>query len=138
MKSAIIDFNKSSDKYHISVKTYGQDDWESGLTQFNADVASGSGPDLVDFSNLNYTLYAEKGVFEDLYPYMEKSGLKKGFHFFYSGKLKIRKMLHQGFGGSFCVFIFGQLFFGIDNPHGGTGHHHLGHMTVGAAQKQIQ
>ena len=77
VKSAIIDFNKSSDKYHISVKTYGQDDWESGLTQFNADVASGSGPDLVDFSNLNYTLYAEKGVFEDLYPYMEKSGLKK-------------------------------------------------------------
>ena len=78
VKSAIIDFNKSSDKYHISVKTYGQDDWESGLTQFNADVASGSGPDLVDFSNLNYTLYAEKGVFEDLYPYMEKERLKEG------------------------------------------------------------
>lgn len=77
VKSAVIDFNKSSDKYHISVKTYGQDDWESGLTQFNADVASGSGPDLIDFSNLNYTLYAEKGIFEDLYPYMEKSGLKK-------------------------------------------------------------
>lgn len=77
VKSAVIDFNKSSDKYHISVKTYGQDDWESGLTQFNADVSSGSGPDLIDFSNLNYTLYAEKGIFEDLYPYMEKSGLKK-------------------------------------------------------------
>ena len=77
VKRAVIDFNKSSDKYHISVKTYGQDDWESGLTQFNADVASGSGPDLVDFSNLNYVLYAEKGVFEDLYPYMEKSGIKK-------------------------------------------------------------
>lgn len=77
VKRAVIDFNKTSEQYHISVKNYGQDDWSAGLTQFNADIVSGAGPDLVDFSDLNYSMYAEKGVFEDLYPYMEKSGIKK-------------------------------------------------------------
>ncbi len=77
LRKNIIDFNKSSDKYHISVKTYDTEDYTAGMTQFNNDITSGSGPDIVDISNIDYIQYASKGVFEDLYPYMERDGIHK-------------------------------------------------------------
>lgn len=73
----IINFNKTNSSYHISVKEYGRDDYSTGLTQFNNDITGGSGPDIIDISNMDYKQYASKGVFEDLYPYMEKDGMQK-------------------------------------------------------------
>lgn len=77
IKRMIIDFNKSNEKYRIVVKEYGSEDYQTGITQLNAELTSGNCPDLISLSNLNYTQYASKGIFEDLYPYMEKSGIKK-------------------------------------------------------------
>lgn len=77
IKRMIIDFNKNNEKYRIVVKDYGTEDYQTGRTQFNADITTGNCPDLIDLRSGNYTLYANKGVLEDLYPYMEKSGLKK-------------------------------------------------------------
>lgn len=78
MRKNIIDFNKSSDKYHITVKEYASDDdYDTGLTQFNNDITSGSGPDIIDISNMDLEQYASKGVLEDLYSYMEKDGINK-------------------------------------------------------------
>lgn len=73
----IINFNKTSDKYHISVKEYATEDYTAGLTQFNNDVTSGNGPDLIDIANIDYKQYASKGVLENLYAYMEKDGIQK-------------------------------------------------------------
>lgn len=73
----IINFNKTSDKYHISVKEYATEDYMAGLTQFNNDITSGNGPDIIDISNIDYKQYASKGVLENLYPYMEKDGIRK-------------------------------------------------------------
>lgn len=77
VKRMIIDFNKSNEKYRIVVKEYGTEDYQTGRTQFNADLTTKNCPDLVELSALNYTQYASKGIFEDLYPYMDQSGLKK-------------------------------------------------------------
>lgn len=77
MKRLIINFNKSNEKYRIVVKEYGTEDYQAGMTQFNADLTTANCPDLIDLSSLNYTMYANKGILEDLYPYMAKSGLKK-------------------------------------------------------------
>lgn len=77
MKRMIIEFNKSNEKYRIVVKDYGTEDYQTGRTQFNADITSGKCPDLIDLRSGNFTLYANKGVLENLYPYMEKSSLKK-------------------------------------------------------------
>lgn len=77
IKRSIIDFNKKSEKYHISVKEYGGDDYEAGMTQFNADLTTANCPDIISLSTIDYNQYANKGVLEDLYPYMEKSGLNK-------------------------------------------------------------
>lgn len=77
IRKNIIEFNKTSEKYHISVKEYGTGDYMEGLTQFNNDVASGSGPDIIDISGFDYKQYASKGVLEDLYPYMEKDNIAR-------------------------------------------------------------
>lgn len=77
VKRMIINFNKSNEKYRITVKDYSTDDYQTGLTQFNADLTTGNCPDLIDMSSLNYTQYASKGILEDLYPHMEASGIKK-------------------------------------------------------------
>lgn len=77
MKRLIINFNKSNEKYRIVVREYATEDYQAGITQFNADLTTADCPDIVDLSRLNYAMYASKGVLEDLYPYMEKSGLKK-------------------------------------------------------------
>lgn len=76
-RRAIINFNKSSERYHISVKEYGNDFDGSQLAQFNADLTTQNCPDLIGLTGLDFAQYASKGVMEDMYPYMEKSGLKK-------------------------------------------------------------
>ena len=79
VKKAIIDFNKTSDKYRITVKEYGEavEDYQAAQTQFNADLTTADCPDIIGLNSLDYHLYASKGVLEDLYPYMEKSGINK-------------------------------------------------------------
>lgn len=77
IKRMIIEFNKNNEKYRIVVKDYGTEDYQTGRTQFNADITTGKCPDLIDLRSGNFTLYANKGILENLYPYMEKSGLKK-------------------------------------------------------------
>ncbi len=77
VKKNIIQFNKTNEKYRIVVKEYETEDWQTGITQFNADLTSGNCPDIIDLSVINYTQYANKGILVDLYPYMEKSGLNK-------------------------------------------------------------
>lgn len=40
VKRNIIDFNKKNQTYRIKVKEYGNDDYQAGLTQFNADLTT--------------------------------------------------------------------------------------------------
>ena len=77
MRRNIINFNKTNSNYRIKVKEYMSDDYNSGLTQFNNDITSGNGPDIIDISNIDFKQYASKGVLEDLFPYMEKDGMNK-------------------------------------------------------------
>lgn len=77
VRKNIIDFNKASEKYRITVKEYGSTDYETGKMQFNNDITSGNCPDIIDVSQIDYKIYAAKGVLEDFYPYMEKAGINK-------------------------------------------------------------
>lgn len=77
----IVAFNKQSDKYRIEVKEYGDDtmDYEDRVALLNADLTSGSAPDIID---LNYCLLSleelvSAGVVEDLTPYLEADGTIK-------------------------------------------------------------
>ncbi len=79
LRSAAVEFNRSSDKYHISIReyvdynSYTENSWSDALTNVNNDLISGNGPDIMCLDNLNYSRLASKGVFEDLTPYLEKS-----------------------------------------------------------------
>ncbi len=77
IKRNIIKFNKTNTEYRIVVKEYGEIDYETGLIQLGADLTTGNCPDIISLSQLDFAQYANKGIFEDLYPYMEQSGIKK-------------------------------------------------------------
>lgn len=79
LQNAAVKFNRSSDKYHISIKEYvdynnwTETTWTDALTNVNNELVAGSAPDIMCLDNLNYSRLASKGVFEDLTPYLEKS-----------------------------------------------------------------
>lgn len=71
--NAVVEFNKKSQNYKVVIKEYLTDDveYDAGIAEFNNDILSGNGPDLIDLSSLDISSYAGKGLFEDLYTYIE-------------------------------------------------------------------
>ena len=88
LTSKIIKFNKSNSKYRIKLKTYmDPNDWNDNsytdaITNFNNDVISENGPDVIDLSNLDVANLAAKGLLEDLGPYLDKSSKLSRSDFF--------------------------------------------------------
>ncbi len=80
LQAAAVAFNKANDKYHVTIKTYiDNNNWtetsyQDALTNLNNEITSGANcPDILDLSQLNEQQLAAKGVLEDLTPYLEKS-----------------------------------------------------------------
>ncbi len=83
LKGLVVNFNRSSDKYHVTVKDYvDTDNWDGGdyfsllsdaVTNLNNDITSGNCPDIIDLSGLNFKQLASRGAFEDLNGYLEDS-----------------------------------------------------------------
>ncbi|MCL2519141.1 MAG: extracellular solute-binding protein, partial [Oscillospiraceae bacterium] len=78
IRTAIIKFNRNSDEYRIQIHDYSQyntnDDkgWENGINKLNMDLISGNIPDLIMLdSRMPLDSYAAKGIFMDLYKYMD-------------------------------------------------------------------
>ena len=76
VKKAVIEFNRSSDKYKILVVDYSQyatnEDWEAGITKLNNEIISGNIPDIIQCSEqLPLENYASKGILVDFYELME-------------------------------------------------------------------
>lgn len=72
-KSYITDFNRTNSEYRIQVKTYLNDevDFDEAITLFTKDILSNP-PDIISLEALDFARYTGSGVFEDLYPYIEK------------------------------------------------------------------
>lgn len=84
LRSAAVKFNKSSDKYRVSIKEYidntaqwTETTWSDALTKLNNDIASGNCPDLIDAGNVDIEQLVAKGVIEDLTPFLESSTVIK-------------------------------------------------------------
>ena len=73
--SAIVEFNNTSDTHSIRVVDYSEfstgDDWWAGLIKLSTEITSGNFPDLFVLGALPYKQYAEKGLLEDLYNYID-------------------------------------------------------------------
>lgn len=73
---AIWDFNDTSTEYYVELVDYMElcdYDWEQVVQRLSTELATGKAPDIIDLSafDINYESYAAKGVFEDLYPYID-------------------------------------------------------------------
>ena len=80
LQTAAVAFNKQSTQYHISIKTYIDENnwtetsWSDGITAMNNAITSGSNcPDILDLSNMDIASLMSKGAIEDMMPYLEKS-----------------------------------------------------------------
>jgi len=81
-KEKVIDFNKSNDKYRVQINDYNKysstdenDDYISGASKLNTDMAAGDIPDIIiGDSELDINSYAAKGILADLNKYIEKDG----------------------------------------------------------------
>lgn len=81
IRNYIYKFNRSNDEYRIVLKDYSADidyseeseyTYEDAITKINSDIAAGNVPDLfVCSSELPFDSYASKGLFIDLYKYMD-------------------------------------------------------------------
>ena len=75
VRKQVFAFNKQSQDVRVSIVDYAQYNGETGsegLTRLNTDIASGNAPDIMVLSAvMPIKSYINKGVFEDLTPYME-------------------------------------------------------------------
>ena len=75
-QKAVIDFNRSNDKYRVDLIDYSEynteDDYNAGLTKLNTEIMAGNMPDILALDTQTpYRQYAAKGLLEDLYPYID-------------------------------------------------------------------
>lgn len=80
LQAAAVDFNKTNDKYRVTIKSYldynnmGENSYNDALTSLNNDLTSKTNcPDIIDLSSLNIEQLTSQGAIEDLTPYLEKS-----------------------------------------------------------------
>lgn len=78
LEAAVSRFNSQSETCYITVKTYMEKDeymMQDGINRMQADIAAGNCPDIlnVDTYSMDWRNLVEKGVLEDLTPYLEKS-----------------------------------------------------------------
>lgn len=80
LQSAVVKFNKENEKYKIQIIDYTEAiDWsaegayEDAKTRFLNELITGNGPDIFPASEVNLAQFVEKGIIEDLTPYLEES-----------------------------------------------------------------
>lgn len=77
LSSAIAEFNKTNDDYIIICNIYTEennyDDYDAAVTTFNNSITAGNVPDiLVMNTSTPYDSYVKKGLFADLYEFIDK------------------------------------------------------------------
>lgn len=76
VRRQVVQFNKTNEKYRIQIKDYSvyntETDYTQAYTKLNSDIVSGNVPDILMLnSSLPVDSYMAKGLFEDLYPYID-------------------------------------------------------------------
>lgn len=72
------EFNNNNDHYVIELEEifpYDENvsdaDWDNAIVKLNARIISGNVPDIMDLWDLPAEIYAQKGLLENLFPYLE-------------------------------------------------------------------
>ena len=84
LSTQINSFNRQSGNYHVIVEDCGQgNDVEDFARLTSVQIASGKGPDIIGGGLMKDYMSGlmEKGILEDLRPYMERSGIREEDYF---------------------------------------------------------
>lgn len=73
LEKVVAEFNRYNGDYRVEMVDYfGQTgDYDKAVEQINLDVVTGTAPDVISVSGIDYSMLSEKGVFADLYGFME-------------------------------------------------------------------
>ena len=73
--NAVQYFNRRSDTHTIQIIDYSiyntHDDHMAGLTRLNTEIIAGRVPDILDLSDVPFEVYAARGLFVDLNPFLD-------------------------------------------------------------------
>lgn len=74
LEIAVTGFNRFNDDIRVDIITYYDEEkgFEEGVEQLKLDLVRGEAPDILEVSILDCDMLAKKGVFVDLYKYMEE------------------------------------------------------------------
>ncbi len=76
LERAVSLFNRQRSDVRIVIENYSKynedDGWEQGLEKFKRDMVENKVADIICTANLPFAGFANKGLFEDLYPFMEQ------------------------------------------------------------------
>lgn len=77
VKKQVIEFNRAHEDVRITIEDYSayieEDNYEAGIEKMNSDILAGNIPDImVAPSDMDLSIYANKGLFADLYEFIEK------------------------------------------------------------------
>lgn len=82
LKEQVVKFNQDNPDYYVTLEEAEDEEWNSFRERTDLDLGVGKGGDIICSMSVKevYSLL-EKGVFEDLTPYMEKSGIQEENYF---------------------------------------------------------
>ena len=75
VRRAVLDFNRKNAEFRIEVRDYSQyntdEDYGAGLTKLTTEIGAGSVPDILLTNGIPMESFAAKGLFTDLWPFIE-------------------------------------------------------------------
>lgn len=73
LEEIVIDYNRYSADARVEIKTYynEQDGYENGLEKLKLDIVKKNGPDIVETSSIDKAVFINKGIFINLFDFME-------------------------------------------------------------------
>ena len=74
LEKKVADFNRSNGNIRIEIVAYytEENEFEEEMEQLKLDIIRGKAPDIIDVSEIDYAIFSDKGVLEDLYGFMQK------------------------------------------------------------------
>ena len=82
LREAVVNFNRTSNRYRVALKEYtdgsverANSAWSDAVVNLTNDIVSGDCPDVIDLSGLNVEQMAAKGVFEDMFTWLDRSSV---------------------------------------------------------------
>lgn len=72
LEKAVTEFNRYNQSIRVQIIRYydGEQGYEAGVEELKQELVSGTAPDILDVSDINYEMLIEKKALEDLFAYM--------------------------------------------------------------------